>query len=107
MIVSAITWAEVGLLGEGEYLPGSKATWDHPGDAPEVELVEVSSLFVDVRRNFGGGNTVERVDLLAGVDRKSEAWRVLQANISAALGDVISEGLAEAGADWEPERWEA
>jgi len=100
MIVTAISWVEVGFLGEGEYLPGSKATWDHPGDAPEVELVEVSSLFVMV-----GG---EQRDLLAGIDRKSETWKVLQANISAALGDVVTDDLAASGNGWEPEpiRWD-
>lgn len=109
MIVTAITPIEVEVLSEGSYRPGEKQTWDCPGSGPEVETHEISSLFVDVRHIVAGKIVSDRVDILAGIDRKSHVWLAIEKNILDAIGDTIAEDLARAGDDWEdePYRWEA
>jgi hypothetical protein len=68
-------------------------------------------LFVDRRiwNHTAGKFEQVRVDLLAGVDRKSEAWKQIERNLFDCVGDVIAEDLAAAGDDWEDEpdleRW--
>ncbi len=103
MIVTAITSIEVEVLSEGSYRPGEKQTWDCPGSGPEVETHEVSSLFVDVRRLVNGVFHSVRVDLLVGIDRKSEAWQRIERNLFDTIGDTIAEDLARVGDDWEDE----
>jgi hypothetical protein len=93
MIVTAITAVELSILSEGEFTPGTPRTRDDPGFGPEVETHEISSLFVSVDG--------KQVDILAGVDRKSPAWRLIEKNIFDALGEHIAEDLAIEGEAWE------
>ena len=85
MIVTALVPVEVELLCEGSYSPGQKMTWDDPGWGPEVEVEEVSSVFVSIAG--------KQFDLLAGVDRKSDAFKVFERHLMSVLGEHMEEAL--------------
>lgn len=78
----------------GDYTPGEPMTRDDPGCEAGVEDIDIASLFAlkHVRRN--GTSTWERVDLLAGIDPRSDTYRRLIANLLGLIGqDTAAETL--------------
>ena len=97
--IAAETGFEVEVRVSGTYLPGYPErgpTYDCGGEPAEPESIEdltVETMGV-VRRVYRAGKPEwETIDILAGVDRKSEDWRTIEANIIRAMGDEFSQVL--------------
>lgn len=92
--ISADYTLEVEVTLSGTFSPGYAGDRTDPPEADGVEDVEVEGLGAlrFVRRN--ATSTWDTVDLLAGVDRNSDAWRQISANVLAAIGlDTAAETL--------------
>ena len=81
----------------GSYTPGYRGDATCPPEDAWVQDVDVEGVFA-LRRTGGplGSNDPprwERVDLLQGVDPKSEAYQQIKANVLAFMGDDAAEAV--------------
>ena len=91
--VSASVYAEIEIEVEGSWIPGLRQTHDDPGHAPYIEDMDVTGLWIERRESTG---KMRRIDLLAGVDRASPAYKVLMANFEQAFQDEAEDALLSA-----------
>lgn len=88
---------EVEVALSGSYVPGYRGDATCPPNDPWVEDVDVEGVFA-LRRVGGplGSNEAprwERVDLLRGVDPKSDAYRQIKENLIEFMGDAAAEAV--------------
>ena len=99
--LTATTYAELAIRVTGTFIrgyPERGPTYDCGGEPAEpdgVEDLDVEDIMI-INRTYVGGTPVDtEVSILAGVDRSSEAYRVLVRNLLASLGDQAVEALLE------------
>lgn len=85
---------EIEVVLSGTFSPGCEAwgggRFERPTNPPEpdrIEDIDVAGVFALKHVRLKGVSTWNRVDLLAGVDPKSEAYRQVVANLIAFIGE--------------------
>ena len=94
---------EIEVRLSGSIIPGAPArgpAYDHgglpadPAEVADVEITDIGAL------TYKGNRQWSFASLLDGVDRKSEAFRQIEANILAIVGEEAAEALLEANDRW-------